>query len=155
MRICSGKFERGKDYLHVQENKLIKLSQPQQMMAQEREIINEAYAGDIIGVFDPGIFSIGDTICDRDMKVKYKGIMTFAPESMPSVRPVDDRVASAVVDGMSAWGSSRRVIAIVANVRLSSPAGSLPNGVEGWGMKGPMPTISGCMAVMNCRSSMR
>ena len=41
----------------------MKLLQPQQLMAQERKIINEAYAGDIIGVFDPGIFSIGDTIC--------------------------------------------------------------------------------------------
>lgn len=48
---------------HVQGGRKIKLSQPQQMMAQSREIIDEAYAGDIIGVFDPGIFSIGDTIC--------------------------------------------------------------------------------------------
>ena len=64
MRICSGKFERDHEYLHVQGGKTLKLAQPQQLMAQERAIINEAYAGDIIGVFDPGIFSIGDTICD-------------------------------------------------------------------------------------------
>ena len=101
MRICSGKFERGKDYLHVQENKLIKLSQPQQMMAQEREIINEAYAGDIIGVFDPGIFSIGDTICDRDMKVKYKGIMTFAPEHFAEVEQVDSMKRKQFAKGMN------------------------------------------------------
>ena len=43
--------------------KKMRLSQPQQMMAQERKIVEEAYAGDIIGVFDPGIFSIGDTVC--------------------------------------------------------------------------------------------
>ena len=63
MRICSGKFERDAEYYHVQGNKKMRLSQPQQLMASEREIVDEAYAGDIIGVFDPGIFSIGDTIC--------------------------------------------------------------------------------------------
>lgn len=41
----------------------MRLSQPQQMMAQDRHVVEEAYAGDIIGVFDPGIFSIGDTVC--------------------------------------------------------------------------------------------
>ncbi len=50
MRICSGKFEKGMEVLHVQGGRKMKLSQPQQMMAQNREIIEEAYAGDIIGV---------------------------------------------------------------------------------------------------------
>ena len=68
MRICSGRFEKGMELCHVQQNnKKIKLSQPQQLMAQDREIIEEAYAGDIIGVFDPGIFSIGDTVCSPDL----------------------------------------------------------------------------------------
>ena len=65
MRICSGKFERDKEYFHVQGGKALRLAQPQQLMAQDRAIIDEAYAGDIIGVFDPGIFSIGDTICEK------------------------------------------------------------------------------------------
>ncbi len=89
MRICSGKFRRGEEYFHVQGGKPIKLAQPQQMMAQEREIIEEAYAGDIIGVFDPGIFSIGDTICDKSMKIQFEGIPTFAPELFASVERVD------------------------------------------------------------------
>lgn len=101
MRICSGKFERSKEYYHVQENKMIKLSQPQQMMAQEREIINEAYAGDIIGVFDPGIFSIGDTVCDKDMHIKYKGIMTFAPEHFAEVEQIDSMKRKQFAKGMS------------------------------------------------------
>ena len=50
------------------------------MMAEERQIINEAYAGDIIGVFDPGIYSIGDTICTKEKRLCYEGIPTFAPE---------------------------------------------------------------------------
>ncbi len=62
MRICSGKFEAGMEVMHIQGGKKIRLAQPQQMMAQERHIVEEAYAGDIIGVFDPGIFSIGDTL---------------------------------------------------------------------------------------------
>ena len=66
MRICSGKFEAGMEVNHVQGGKKIRLTQPQQLMAQDRKIVEEAYAGDIIGVFDPGIFSIGDTLCDPE-----------------------------------------------------------------------------------------
>ena len=77
MRICSGRFQRDKEYYHVQGGKTLRLAQPQQLMAQERAIIDEAYAGDIIGVFDPGIFSIGDTICETGMGVKFEGIPTF------------------------------------------------------------------------------
>jgi len=61
MRVVSGKFEADREVYHVQAGKKIRLSRPQQLMAAEREIIEEAYAGDIIGVFDPGIFSIGNT----------------------------------------------------------------------------------------------
>ena len=63
MRIVSGRFDADKEVYHVQGGKKLRLSRPQQLMAAEREIIEEAYAGDIIGVFDPGIFSIGDTLC--------------------------------------------------------------------------------------------
>ncbi len=101
MRICSGKFERGKEYFHVQENKNIKLSQPQQMMAQEREVIDEAYAGDIIGVFDPGIFSIGDTVCDPSMKVRFSGIPTFAPEHFAVVEQIDSMKRKQFAKGMN------------------------------------------------------
>jgi peptide chain release factor 3 len=89
MRICSGKFSAGMEVNHVQGNKKIRLSQPQQLMASERTIIEEAYAGDIIGVFDPGIFSIGDTLCMTDRKFKYEGIPTFSPEHFAKVRQVD------------------------------------------------------------------
>ena len=57
MRICSGQFQREAEYYHVQAGKKMRLSQPQQLMASEREIVEEAFAGDIIGVFDPGIFA--------------------------------------------------------------------------------------------------
>ena len=89
LRICSGRFERGREYYHVQAGRPVKLSQPQQMMAQEREIIDTAYAGDIIGVFDPGIFSIGDTVCEKGEQVTYAGIPTFAPEHFAVVEQID------------------------------------------------------------------
>ena len=89
MRICSGRFERDKEYYHVQGDKPLRLAQPQQLMAQERAIIDEAYAGDIIGVFDPGIFSIGDTICEKGKNICFEGIPTFAPEHFAAVERVD------------------------------------------------------------------
>ena len=67
----------------------MRLAQPQQLMAQDRAIIDEAYAGDIIGVFDPGIFSIGDTICEKGRDVCFEGIPTFAPEHFAAVERVD------------------------------------------------------------------
>ena len=100
MRICSGKFEKGMEVTHVQENRKIKLSQPQQMMAQSREIIEEAYAGDIIGVFDPGIFSIGDTVC-AGKKVKFEGIPTFAPEFFCRVQQKDTMKRKQFVKGVT------------------------------------------------------
>jgi len=84
LRICSGKFEKGMNVNHVQQGKQIKLAQPQQFLAQDREIIDEAYAGDIIGVFDPGIFNIGDTLCTGNM-FKFQGIPIFAPEHFARV----------------------------------------------------------------------
>ena len=89
MRICSGKFERDREYYHVQGGKPLRLAQPQQLMAQERAIIDEAYAGDIIGVFDPGIFSIGDTICEKGKNICFEGIPTFAPEHFAAVERID------------------------------------------------------------------
>ncbi len=89
MRIVSGKFEAGMEVNHVQGDKKLRLSQPQQMMAQDRKIVEEAYAGDIIGVFDPGIFSIGDTLCKSNEKFEFEGIPTFAPEHFARVRQVD------------------------------------------------------------------
>lgn len=101
MRICSGKFSAGMDVYHVQGKKKLKLSQPQQLMAQERKILDEAYAGDIIGVFDPGIFSIGDTISVPGKVFAYEGIPTFAPEHFAKVRQVDTMKRKQFIKGVS------------------------------------------------------
>ncbi len=101
MRICSGKFEKGMEVVHVQTGKKMRLSQPQQMMASDREIIEEAYAGDIMGVFDPGMFSIGDTLCAPGQKFTFEGIPTFEPEIFRLVRQVDTMKRKQFVKGMT------------------------------------------------------
>ena len=85
LRICSGKFEKGMTVTHVQRNKKVKLSQPQQFVAQDRVIIDSAYPGDIIGIHDPGIFNIGDTLSEKQSNLQYTGIPQFAPEHFARV----------------------------------------------------------------------
>ena len=101
MRICSGRFEAGMEVNHVQGGRKVKLSQPQQLMASERKIIDEAYAGDIIGVFDPGIFSIGDTLELSNKKFVYEGIPTFAPEHFARVRQIDTMKRKQFIKGIN------------------------------------------------------
>ncbi|NBJ80891.1 peptide chain release factor 3 [bacterium 1XD42-94] len=101
MRICSGKFEAGMEVNHVQGGKKIRLTQPQQLMAESRKIIEEAYAGDIIGVFDPGIFSIGDTLCAPGRHFEFEGIPTFAPEHFARVRQMDTMKRKQFIKGVS------------------------------------------------------
>ena len=101
MRICSGEFEAGMDVYHMQGGKKVRLSQPQQMMASERKMISKAYGGDIIGVFDPGIFSIGDTLTTAQDKFTYEGIPTFAPEHFARVRQVDTMKRKQFIKGIN------------------------------------------------------
>ncbi len=100
MRICSGKFEADKEVKHVQGGRTLRLSQPQQIMADSRKILDEAYAGDIIGVFDPGIFSIGDTVCSPKESITFEGIPTFAPEHFARVRQVDTMKRKQFIKGV-------------------------------------------------------
>lgn len=100
MRICSGKYDAQMEVKHVQGNRVMRLSQPQQIMADERKILDEAYAGDIIGVFDPGMFSIGDTLCMPKQSFAYEGIPTFAPEHFARVRQMDTMKRKQFVKGI-------------------------------------------------------
>ena len=101
MRICSGEFEAGMNVYHIQGGREVRLSQPQQMMASERKMIDKAYGGDIIGVFDPGIFSIGDTLTTSKERFVYEGIPTFAPEHFARVRQVDTMKRKQFVKGIN------------------------------------------------------
>ncbi|MCM1047975.1 MAG: peptide chain release factor 3 [Clostridiales bacterium] len=101
MRICSGRYDANMEVKHIQGGKVMRLSQPQQIMADERKILSEAYAGDIIGVFDPGIFSIGDTLCTPKENFRYEGIPTFAPEHFARVRQLDTMKRKQFVKGIT------------------------------------------------------
>jgi peptide chain release factor 3 len=101
MRICSGKFEKGMESYHIQAGKNIKLAQPQQFLAQERAIVEEAYPGDIIGIFDPGIFNLGDTLCEKPPYFKYQGIPVFPPEHFARVSTIDSMKRKQFIKGVS------------------------------------------------------
>ncbi|MBR3397335.1 MAG: peptide chain release factor 3 [Lachnospiraceae bacterium] len=100
MRIVSGEFKAGMDVFHVQGNKMIRLQQPQQMMADDRHVVDQAFAGDIIGVFDPGIFSIGDTLCTSREPFRFDRIPTFAPEHFANVVQLDTMKRKQFVKGV-------------------------------------------------------
>ena len=100
IRICSGRYDIGMDVKHVQSGRVQRLSQPQQLMADDRKILSEAYAGDIIGIFDPGLYSIGDTFCMPKANFRYEGIPTFAPEHFARVRQVDTMKRDQFVKGI-------------------------------------------------------
>lgn len=79
LRICSGKFERNKPYNHVRGTKALRFSNVTSFMAQDKEIIEEAYPGDIVGLYDTGNLKIGDSITDGE-QLQFKGIPSFSPE---------------------------------------------------------------------------
>jgi peptide chain release factor 3 len=85
LRICSGKFLRGMDVRHVRTGKTLSLSRSVQFMAQERTVVDEAYSGDIVGLWDPGVLRIGDSLCVGD-PVEFEGIPRFSPEHFVRVR---------------------------------------------------------------------
>ena len=100
MRVCSGVFEKGMTVWHSSSGERIKLAQPQQFMAQEHETVELAYPGDIIGLFDPGIFRLGDTLCTGS-PVRYSGIPLFAPEFFSRVSPVDSMKRKQFLKGIT------------------------------------------------------
>jgi peptide chain release factor 3 len=88
LRVCSGKYVRGMKLRHVRLDREIRLTNPTQFMAQDRTVVDDGYAGDIIGVFDPGIFRIGDTITSGP-DLAYEALPQFPPEHFARVAMVD------------------------------------------------------------------
>lgn len=99
MRVCSGKFERGAKIFHVRSEKEIKIPAPLIFQAQDREVTEEAYPGDIIGVHDTGKLQIGDTFTQGE-KFQYTGIPNFAPEIFNKVLLKDPLKAKQLEKGL-------------------------------------------------------
>lgn len=79
LRIVSGKFERNKFYKHVRLNKDLRFNTPVTFMAQDKSIVEEAYPGDVVGLYDTGNFKIGDTLTEGE-SMQFRGIPSFSPE---------------------------------------------------------------------------
>jgi len=88
MRICSGTFERNTNYFHVRQNKKMKFSNPTMFMASKKNIVDEAYPGDIVGLYDAGNFKIGDSLTEGEI-LNFKGIPSFSPEQFRFVNNAD------------------------------------------------------------------
>ncbi|MFP4058983.1 MAG: EF-Tu/IF-2/RF-3 family GTPase, partial [Bacteroidales bacterium] len=88
VRICSGAFERNKNYLHVRSGKKIKFSNPTTFMAEKKSVIDQAFPGDVIGLHDTGNFKIGDTLTEGE-ELHFKGIPSFSPEQFRYVENAD------------------------------------------------------------------
>lgn len=88
LRVCSGKFERNKFYYHVRNNKEMRFSNPTTFMASQKNIIDEAYPGDVVGLYDAGNFKIGDTLTEGE-KFQFKGIPSFSPEIFKEIINTD------------------------------------------------------------------
>lgn len=86
LRICSGKFKRGMSVQLTRTNKTINLNQTQQFLASSRETVEEAYAGDIIGIYDPNMYQIGDTLAEGKESIHYRELPQFPPEMFRKVR---------------------------------------------------------------------
>jgi len=96
LRIVSGKFERNKFYLHTRHQKKIKFPNPTSFMASSKSVVDDAYPGDVIGLYDSGTFKIGDSLSEGE-KLNFKGIPSFSPEIFKEIQN-DDPMKSKQLD---------------------------------------------------------
>ena len=88
VKICSGKFERNANYKHIRSGKMMKFAAPTAFMAQKKDIVDEAYPGDIVGIPDTGSFKIGDTLTSGE-QLHFKGLPSFSPEMFKYIENTD------------------------------------------------------------------
>jgi peptide chain release factor 3 len=138
MRINSGIFRRNREYLHVRSGKTYKTSNPTAFMAQDREVIDEAYPGDIVGLHDTGTFRIGDTITEGE-RLHFTGVPSFAPQIFRGIvnadpmrskqlhKGLDQLTEEGVAQLFTMTESGRRLIGVVGQLQLEVIAHRLEN----------------------------
>ncbi len=99
IKIVSGTFKRNAPYLHVRNNKKVKFSSPNAFFADQKEIVDESFPGDIVGLHDTGNFKIGDTLTEGE-KINFKGIPSFSPEHFRYVNNADPLKAKQLYKGL-------------------------------------------------------
>ncbi len=129
MRICSGKFERNKYYHHVRLEKDIRFSNPYSFMASQKDVIEEAYPGDVVGLFDTGNFKIGDTLTEGE-DFYFTGIPSFSPEIFKEVVNKDPMKTKQLEKGLNQltdegvaqlftqFGGNRKIIGCVGELQF-------------------------------------
>lgn len=88
LRVCSGKFQRNTNYLHVRQGRKMKFSNPTSFMASKKTVVDEAFPGDVVGLYDSGNFKIGDSVTEGE-ELHFKGIPSFSPEQFRYVNNAD------------------------------------------------------------------
>ena len=99
VKVCSGQFERNKNYLHVRLGKKMKFANPTAFMAQKKSLVEEAYPGDIVGLYDTGNFKIGDSLSEGEV-LNFTGIPSFAPELFKYVDNGDPMKSKQLAKGL-------------------------------------------------------
>ncbi len=99
-KVCSGRFRRGEPYLHVRHDKTLRFTSPVQFMAQRKETIDEAWAGDIVGLPDSGTFKIGDTLTEGE-RLHFRGLPSFSPELFKYIENDDPMKAKQLEKGIN------------------------------------------------------
>jgi len=100
MRICSGTFHRNTNYLHVRQDRKLKFSNPTSFMAAKKTVVDEAYPGDVVGLYDSGNFKIGDSVTEGE-QLHFKGIPSFSPENFRYVNNADPLKSKQLAKGLA------------------------------------------------------
>ena len=127
LRICSGTFERNTNYLHVRQGRKLKFANPTSFMADRKEIIEAAYAGDVVGLYDSGNFKIGDTLTEGE-ELHFKGIPSFSPEQFRRVingDPLKSKQLAKGIDQLMDEGVAQLFTREVDNAQIIGTVGAL------------------------------
>lgn len=127
LRICSGTFERNTNYLHVRQGRKLKFANPTSFMADRKEVIDEAYAGDVVGLYDSGNFKIGDTLTEGE-ELHFRGIPSFSPEQFRRVingDPMKSKQLAKGIDQLMDEGVAQLFTRGVDNAQIIGTVGAL------------------------------
>lgn len=129
LRVCSGRFQRNKNFHHVRLNKNIRFSNPYSFMARQKEVIEEAFPGDVVGLYDSGNFKIGDTLTDGS-DFYFTGMPSFSPEMFREVINKDPMKTKQLEKGLqqltdegvaqlfTQHGGNRKIIGCVGDLQF-------------------------------------
>ena len=127
LRVCSGTFERNNFYINSRSNKKLRFSNPVSFMAREKSIIEEAYPGDVVGLYDAGNFKIGDTLTEKE-SLAFKGMPSFSPEifkELVNLDPMKSKQLDKGIHQLTDEGVAQLFTKSVGNIKIIGTVGDL------------------------------